>query len=110
MYMLAAGNAVKVEDAKDTIFQALLGVGVLLVSYLLLRTINPDLVNLKEPNLIPTQLQNVPTPTTPPTPIPIGTFCNTGDQYPGGYICVNGRWTRSTGNTSKKYPPIALIK
>lgn len=52
-YILAAGNAAKVEDAKDTIFQALLGFGILLVSYLLLRTINPDLVNLRNPNLTP---------------------------------------------------------
>lgn len=58
MYILAAGNAAKVEDAKDTILQALFGLGILLVSYLLLRTINPDLVNLKNPNLTPNQLQN----------------------------------------------------
>lgn len=56
-YILAAGNAAKVEDAKDTIFQALLGVGILLVSYLLLRTINPDLVNLRNPNLAPIQFK-----------------------------------------------------
>jgi len=48
-YILAAGNAAKVEDAKDMILQALLGVGILLISYLLLRTINPDLVNLRNP-------------------------------------------------------------
>lgn len=57
-YVLAAGNAAKVEDAKDIIFQALLGFGILLVSYLLLRTINPDLVNLRNPSLTPTQFQN----------------------------------------------------
>lgn len=57
VYILAAGNAAKVEDAKDIIFQALLGVGILLVSYLILLTINPDLVNLKKPNLTPNQLQ-----------------------------------------------------
>lgn len=57
LYILAAGNAAKVEDAKDTIFQALLGVGILLISYLLLRTINPDLVNLRNPNLAPTQFK-----------------------------------------------------
>ncbi|MDP2946201.1 MAG: hypothetical protein Q8N61_01975 [bacterium] len=54
-YILAAGNVVKFEDAKDTIQQALLGLGLLLVSYLLLRTINPDLINLKNPN--PAQYQ-----------------------------------------------------
>lgn len=56
-YILAAGNAAKVEDAKDMIFQALLGVGILLVSYLLLNTINPDLVNLRNPDLTPTQFK-----------------------------------------------------
>lgn len=52
-YILAAGNAAKTEDAKAWIQQALLGLGLLLVSYLLLRTINPDLVNLRNPNLTP---------------------------------------------------------
>jgi len=56
-YILAAGNVAKVEDAKDTIRQALLGLGLLLVSYLLLRTINPDLVNLRNPNLTPVQFE-----------------------------------------------------
>lgn len=56
-YILAAGNAAKVEEAKDTIFQALLGVGILLVSYLLLWTINPDLVSLRNPNLTPSQFR-----------------------------------------------------
>ena len=63
-YILAAGNVVKVENAKDTIQQALLGLGLLLVSYLLLRTINPDLVNLKNPNLAPTQFQGLVPPGT----------------------------------------------
>ncbi|MBI4919810.1 hypothetical protein HY838_00710 [Candidatus Azambacteria bacterium] len=51
MYILAAGNIAKVEDAKDMIKQALLGLGLMLVSYLLLRTINPDLVNLRNPKI-----------------------------------------------------------
>ncbi|MDP3004239.1 MAG: hypothetical protein Q8N43_01910 [Candidatus Azambacteria bacterium] len=57
-YILAAGNVAKVEDAKDTIQQALIGLGLLLVSYLLLNTINPDLVNLRNPNLTPTAFQD----------------------------------------------------
>ncbi|MBI2446328.1 MAG: hypothetical protein HYV51_00720 [Parcubacteria group bacterium] len=65
-YILAAGNAAKVEDAKDMILQALLGLGILLVSYLLLRTINPDLVNLRNPVLIPTSF--IPAPTPPEVP------------------------------------------
>lgn len=58
-YILAAGNAAKVEDAKNMIQQALLGLGLLLVSYLLLRTINPDLVSLRNPNITPSQFQNL---------------------------------------------------
>lgn len=50
-YIFAAGNVAKFEIAKDTIKQALLGLGLLLVSYLFLRTINPDLVNLRNPSL-----------------------------------------------------------
>lgn len=57
MYILAAGNSSLVAEAKDTIFQALLGLAILLVSYLLLSTINPDLVNLKNPDLTPKQFQ-----------------------------------------------------
>ncbi len=61
-YILAAGNVAKVEAAKDTIQQALIGLGLLLVSYLLLNAINPDLVNLRNPNLTPPAFQgNAPT-------------------------------------------------
>ena len=56
-YILAAGNVADKIAAKDTIQQALLGLGLLLVSYLLLYTINPDLVNLRTPNLAPTQFK-----------------------------------------------------
>jgi len=59
-YILAAGNAAKFEDAKNTIQQALLGLGLLLVSYLLLYTINPDLVNFRNPNLTPMQFNTPP--------------------------------------------------
>lgn len=52
-YILAAGNVGEHEEAKKTIQQALLGLGLLLASYLLLKTINPDLVNLRNPNLTP---------------------------------------------------------
>ncbi len=48
-YISAAGNASKMSDAKDQIFSAILGVVILLSSYLILNTINPDLVTLKEP-------------------------------------------------------------
>ncbi len=56
-YILAASNVADKIAAKDTIKQALIGLGLLLVSYLLLNTINPDLVNLRNPNLTPTQFK-----------------------------------------------------
>lgn len=61
-YILAAGNVANKVNAKDTIKQALIGLGLLLVSYLLLNTINPDLVNLRNPNLTPTQFKGEITP------------------------------------------------
>lgn len=45
-YIFSAGNTTVAGDAKDQITQALLGVLILLASVLILRTINPDLVNL----------------------------------------------------------------
>lgn len=83
-YILAAGNVAKVDDAKDTIRQALLGLGLLLVSYLLLRTINPDLVNLRNPTLVPTQFKERPEdkPVCRPSSCPSG--CKTE--------CVQGVW------------------
>lgn len=67
-YILSAGNISKKEDAKNTIQQALLGLGLLLASFLLLRTINPDLVNLKNPTLTPLQFKGSETPTGPTGP------------------------------------------
>lgn len=66
-YILAAGNVSKHEEAKNTIQQALLGLGLLLASFLLLRTINPDLVNLKNPTLTPLQFKSE-APTSPTGP------------------------------------------
>ena len=102
-YILAAGNVAKVEDAKDTIKQALLGLGLLLVSYLLLRTINPDLVNLRNPTLVPTEFKERPEdkPVCRPYSCPSG--CKTE--------CVQGVWDdKFCGCQTKKgcnYPQIS---
>jgi len=45
-YVMSAGNASKASDAKDRIFSAILGIIILVASVLILRTINPDLVNI----------------------------------------------------------------
>ena len=50
-YMMAAGNLAKVENAKETISSALLGLILGLMSFIILRTINPALVSLQAPNL-----------------------------------------------------------
>ena len=80
-YILAASNVVNKVNAKDTIQQALLGLGLLLVSYLLLRTINPDLVNLRNPNLTLTQFQG----SAPPA----GTIGGGGESYQWTEIPTN---------------------
>jgi hypothetical protein len=46
-YITSAGNDSKMGDAKDRITSALLGILILLASVLILRTINPDLINLE---------------------------------------------------------------
>ncbi|MCX6813991.1 MAG: hypothetical protein NT078_02165 [Candidatus Azambacteria bacterium] len=81
-YILAAGNAATIEDAKETIKQALIGLGLLLVSYLLLRTINPDLVNLRNPSFIPkTEFQGIPPGTQQST--------NNWETLPDGTVVPN---------------------
>ena len=46
MYVFSTGNPSKAKDAKDRILSALLGILILLISVLLLRIINPDLINI----------------------------------------------------------------
>lgn len=48
-YTLSAGNVVTQQDAKDQILAAIYGLLILLGAYLILATINPDLVNLRNP-------------------------------------------------------------
>ena len=50
-YSMSAGDPGRQKDARDRITQALWGVVLLLAAYLILKTINLELVNLKEPNL-----------------------------------------------------------
>lgn len=46
LYTLSAGNIAKREDARSRITQAIIGLTLLFGAYLILRTINPDLVKL----------------------------------------------------------------
>ena len=45
-YMTSTGNASAMADAKDMIFNAFLGLGLALLSWLILYTINPDLIKI----------------------------------------------------------------
>lgn len=51
LYTTSAGNPSLQGDAKKRITSALIGLGILLTSYLILYTINPDLVNLRNPSI-----------------------------------------------------------
>lgn len=54
-YLTAGGDAARVSSAKNRIANALIGMVLALSSFVLLNTINPDLVNLKLPKLIKTR-------------------------------------------------------
>lgn len=89
-YTFSGGNHSYKEEAKEAIKQALIGLGLLLVAYLILRTINPDLTKLQLPTLAP--YTPVPVATGPTTPADscggcaAGSECRTEDGTT--YICV----------------------
>ena len=61
LYFTSAGSPTKIKEAREKITSAFLGIGFLLAGYIILATINPQLIILKPP-LLP-----IPGP-TPPTP------------------------------------------
>lgn len=52
-WLMAAGNASVIESAKKTIFGALVGLILVFTSYIILNTINPQLVKLRVPGIRP---------------------------------------------------------
>lgn len=56
-YAMAGANPGWQKEATDKIRDALLGLLLLLASYLILKTVNPDLINLKNPSLEPAKGQ-----------------------------------------------------
>ena len=50
-YTVSGGNAAIQKDAQDRIWQAIIGLVLLFSSYIILYTINPDLVRIKEPKV-----------------------------------------------------------
>ncbi len=59
-YTISAGDTGLISDARDRIFQAILGMLLLFLSYIILNTINPDLISLREPNVDSVLLRNTP--------------------------------------------------
>lgn len=50
-WLTSIGNPTRISDAKDRIFKAILGLLLILASYLILQIINPDLTTLTLPTL-----------------------------------------------------------
>ena len=63
-YMLSGGSDTGVSEGKKWMFGALAGIVLLLSSFLILRTISPDLVALREPYLAKIEIE----PPEPPSP------------------------------------------
>ena len=84
-YAFSGGSSSAKEEAKDAIWQALIGLGLLLVAYLILRTINPDLTQLRMPELVPFT----------PTPAPSGTAIITSDQIACTTSCTCSQYLQN---------------
>jgi len=56
-WMTSAGNPAKIGEAKDRLISAVLGLVLILASWLILNTINPELTLLKMPELQETEQQ-----------------------------------------------------
>ena len=63
-YMTSAGNSAAMGDAKDIVYSAIIGLALALVSYLIISTINPELLFAQDPKLatfeIPEYSTNLP--------------------------------------------------
>ena len=96
-YIVSAGNSGVVSKAKDTMTKSILGLLLLICSYIILYTINPEISNLKSINI--TSVDSLPlqenetqdladadsggptTPTPPPEPVVCGGSTCVADTY-----------------------------
>ena len=65
-YLTSAGNPTKMSEAQKQVFAAILGLIILFSSWLILNTINPDLVNIREP----AEMES-PSPSSELEPLPV---------------------------------------
>lgn len=90
-YILSAGNIVEQSDARDQITKAIMGLALLLGAFLILRTINPNLVNLKDPGGEILEIERYTRRTTRGgTPTLTPTVDNSGDCGEQFGTCVSG--------------------
>jgi len=110
-YTFAAGNSSLQSDAKDRIWQALVGLLLLVSSFLILKTINPQLVNNPSISVLS------PGPGTTTSSI-CKEPCTTGECLPGGFCRVcslncgpdAGCVFDEGGNPSCKACPVAVLQ
>lgn len=96
MYITSAGNNSSMEKAKGVITDAIVGLLLAMLSWLLLYIINPDLVKIKK--LDPVGAVSEPTPMPAlPTPIPSGTYSHADAT---SKLSASGIITTSSGQCS----------
>jgi len=88
-YLTSAGKPTAMADAKDQIFSAILGMIILFSAYLILKTINPELIMLSQPGVT----RGCERACAANNPCPEGLTCNEEKKIcecPGDQKCVMG--------------------
>lgn len=90
-YLTSAGNPAKIKDAKNQIFAGILGLIIITFSYLILTTINPQLIILQ---ITRPELSQ---PPTPPEPVPLEEQTLYAKEIPAGKL-IDGSGFTAEGN------------
>jgi len=114
-YVISFGNPSRLQTAKDTIFSALIGLVITLGSYIILYTINPNLVTLELPSTasISTQFQGTNWCLTDQNPTPKvagATSCGDVGVYSDNRECVYRGNCSASGDQRATCVPEAAFK
>jgi len=82
-WLTSAGNPSRVSSAKERMFSAMLGLVIILASYLILQVINPELTTLQLPGL-PSNPSSTP---VPPCKAAGGTCTDSDSCFGPGFMC-----------------------
>lgn len=89
LYVLSAGSVSSTDEAKKWIWNALIGLFITAISFIILHTINPDLITNFNLDLSKYAPQSSGTPTIQGAPPGAGSACGvTLNACPGGYQCI----------------------